>query len=362
MGNKPNKKKKNKNKEKEPIEYKKEIYKYKIVFHGEAGVGTKTGLIKKIMGDKFIDGRKVQKIILEKDNNKEIRLYLYDIDRTFFIPDYYILGYDVTNEQSFEEIKKYYDKIKNNSNSIYLLGNKIDLKNKIKVTETKAKNFANSENIKYFSISIKDDTNVKNFIKDLKLTIDNKFKDDVKRRIKDKLNGKKIKMKYKAVLLGDSGIGSKTSLLNVVVTGRFCKETVSTNGASYCSKSFLSKNNEEVNFDFWDTAGQEKLRSLSRDFIIDADVIILGFEITKYESYESINNFWYPFVMENSSADLIYLLGNKIDLYKEDIVEYKFEGEVKNFANENNLRYFPISCKTGTGIKEFVNDLVNEVF
>ena len=175
----------------------------------------------------------------------------------------------------------------------------------------------------------------------------------------DKLEGKPIKKNYNAVLLGECGVGSKTSLLTFLQGGTFDPDTMSTNNASYCSKSFLSKNNEEINFGFWDTTGQEQFISLSINFIVDTDVIILGFDIIRYESFKGVKNFWYPYVLEYSRADLIYLLANKIDLIKEEKVEYKFEEEAKNFAKENNLRYFPISCKTG---KEFIDDLVNEVY
>ena len=59
-----------------------------------------------------------------------------------------------------------------------------------------------------------------------------------------------MKKCYKAVLLGESGIGSKTSLINVVIGGRFNQNTSSTSGASYCSKTFISKNGEEITIDF----------------------------------------------------------------------------------------------------------------
>ena len=314
------------------------------------------------MGDKYIDSRKVQGLILEKDN-KEIRLYLYDTNKGIITPDCIFLGFDVTNEQSFEEIKKYYyENIKNKTNLIYLLGNKIDLKNKIKVTETEdiAKNFADSENIKYFSISIKDDINVNNFIEDLKSTIDNKFKDDDNKRMNDKMNFKPIKKIYKTVLLGENRIGSKTSLLNAIIRNEFDEHTSSTEVTSFNSKSFISKNNEEIIFEFWDTAGQEKYRELTKFFFIDSDVVILGFNITRYETFEEVKKFWYPYIIENSKADFIYLLGNKIDLYDE-VFNYE-EEEVRNFAKENNLRYFEISCKTRAGISQFIDDLVNEVF
>ena len=371
MGNKQIKKKKikkdNNNNKKE--ENKKEIYKYNITFLGDDGVGTITSLIKKIMGDKFIPGRLVQRLILEKDNI-EIRLNMFDVsDEKWMLSgilvkcsDFIILGYNMTNELSFEKIKDFYCGNKKNikTNLIYLLGNKNDSKNEIKVPESNAKSFANSENIKYFSISIKDDIDIKSFIDDLKSTIDKKLKDDINKVMNAKLTGNPIQKKYKAVLLGEAGIGSKTNLLNVITDKGFNPNSISTSGASYESKSFMSKRNEEIIFEFWDTVGQEKHRKLTKMFIIDSDVIILGFDITSYHTFEEVKDFWYPFINENSKADLIYLLGNKIDLIKEGY-EYKFEEEVKNFSKENNLRYFAISCQTKKGIYEFIDDLVNEV-
>ena len=117
MGNKQNEKRNNKEKgeTKEIIE--KEKYKYNIVFVGESGIGTKTSLIKTIIEDQFIDNRKVQHLIYEK-KNKEIILYLIDThcekEKRDSCNIYYknadciIMGYDVTNKQSFDEIELYW--------------------------------------------------------------------------------------------------------------------------------------------------------------------------------------------------------------------------------------------------------------
>ena len=139
MGNKHiNKIKKDKIKKdekKEKIEkieiIQKVIYKYNILFVGEANVGTKTSLIKRIKTGKFIDNIgddevNREKITYEKDN-KKIILYLIDTNPEKYIDpkeglnneiNYYnadciIMGYDITNKQSFEEIKSFwYNKIK----------------------------------------------------------------------------------------------------------------------------------------------------------------------------------------------------------------------------------------------------------
>ena len=77
------------------------------------------------------------------------------------------MGYDVTNRKSFQEIVDYwYKQIKelNNTKLIYLLGNKIDLKSKIKVEEKEVKIFSDENNIKFYSISVKQNINLQNFL------------------------------------------------------------------------------------------------------------------------------------------------------------------------------------------------------
>ena len=97
MGNKHNNKKRDikniNSKEKEIIneiiQFKKTqknknkiIYKYNILFVGEAGIGTKTSLIKRIKEGKFIDNIEDKKLfseqIIYEEGNKEIILYLID--------------------------------------------------------------------------------------------------------------------------------------------------------------------------------------------------------------------------------------------------------------------------------------------
>ena len=202
MGNNQNKIKKlkqnNVNKDKKYIN---DQSKYYILFVGSSGIGTKTSLIKRIKEDKFIDVTKdnntiYEKIIYEKDN-KEFILYLIDaevakkeykeleLDGEKLIvniisnypsnADCIIMGYDLTNKKSFEEIKEYYNntiKDKFKIDLIYLLGNKIDLKNKIEVAIKEAKEFADKNNIKHFQLSVKNNKNIENFIKDLKINIE----------------------------------------------------------------------------------------------------------------------------------------------------------------------------------------------
>ena len=52
--------------------------------------------------------------------------------------------------------------------------------------------------------------------------------------------------------------------------------------ASFTSKTLTMSNNTKLCFDIWDTAGQEKYRSLTRFFYKDAAIAVLVYDITLY--------------------------------------------------------------------------------
>ena len=159
---------------------------------------------------------------------------------------------------------------------------------------------------------------------------------------------------YKIVFLGDSGVGSKYSLIGQLVNNRFDTNVSSTNGASY-SSIFAQVNLGIIQLDLWDTTGQEKYRSLSKFFIKDSHCVILGYDITRKNSFDQIKVFWYNFVKNIVGDDtLIYLVANKIDLIEEKQVSEK---EAIEYANEKGIKFFRVSAKTSEGINELFGDI-----
>ncbi len=92
---------------------------------------------------------------------------------------------------------------------------------------------------------------------------------------------------YKIVFLGESGIGTKTSLISQLVNNKFDPNISSTNGASYCS-IFAQVNFWIIQLDLWDTAGREKYRIVSKFFIKDSHCVIIGYDITNKDSFNEI--------------------------------------------------------------------------
>ena len=121
----------------------------------------------------------------------------------------------------------------------------------------------------------------------------------------DENEGEEEGRNCKVVLLGESGVG-KTSIISRFINDTFEEGLVTTTGASYAGKdmAFKDYNNQVVRFEIWDTAGQEKYRSLAQIFYKDASIAILVYDITNEESFEEIKNYWYKQLKESSSPDI----------------------------------------------------------
>ena len=92
----------------------------------------------------------------------------------------------------------------------------------------------------------------------------------------------------KVVLIGESGVG-KTSIISQFTKGIFNQDIMSTNGATFSTKKKeFKKSKKTLSFEIWDTAGQEKYRSLAKMFFKDAAVALIVYDITNKPSFEEI--------------------------------------------------------------------------
>ena len=125
------------------------------------------------------------------------------------------------------------------------------------------------------------------------------------------------KINIKIALVGDCGVG-KSSIALRYTKNEFVNNYISTGGASYSNK-IIEKNGEVLQLDIWDTAGQEKFRSLGKNFYKDAFIILLVYDITLKESFENLKKTWYVEVMQNGiEKPILAIIGNKSDRYEEE--------------------------------------------
>ena len=162
----------------------------------------------------------------------------------------------------------------------------------------------------------------------------------------------------KVVLVGESAVG-KTCIISRFISGAFDSNVSSTNGASYASKNIqYDKLGKNLLLDVWDTAGQEKYRALTKFFYKDAKVAILVYDITRYDTFKSIKEFWYEQVKENGPKNIVIgIAGNKCDLYEKEEVN---ENEAREFAASIGAIFALTSAQNNSGISELFRDVGNK--
>jgi small GTP-binding protein len=169
------------------------------------------------------------------------------------------------------------------------------------------------------------------------------------------INNNEIIPDCKVIMLGDSGVG-KSSIISRYVSGYFVKDLVSTTGTNYSYKICENKD-QKVRLNIWDTAGQEKYRSLGKHFYKNAYIICIVFDITKKETFQSIKEVWYPEILKNGEEHhIIAVIGNKIDKYTEEEVN---EDECSSYAKEIDGHFFLVSAKNGKGINDMFQTLAD---
>ena len=164
-----------------------------------------------------------------------------------------------------------------------------------------------------------------------------------------------VKKDIKIILLGETGVG-KTNLINVFFGLKF-EDQIDSTLASYCNEGKFNYNNESYNYAIWDTAGQEKFRTISKLFIRDAQIILIVYSIINRKTFEQVN-FWLNLVKENleNNTYILGLVANKIDLYEHQIVT---DEEGKKIAKENNIDFLVTSAlKSPETFRKFVNKLL----
>ena len=109
----------------------------------------------------------------------------------------------------------------------------------------------------------------------------------------------------KVVILGEAGVG-KTSIIARFVNDTFKTDIKSSTGTSFTGKKMKFKDfkNKVINFEIWDTAGQELYRSLNKIVYKNSDIAILVYDITNENSFSEIQNYWYEQLKENAPKDI----------------------------------------------------------
>lgn len=157
----------------------------------------------------------------------------------------------------------------------------------------------------------------------------------------------------KVILLGDLGVG-KTCLRAQFIHHVFSAAYKTTIGGDFLTTTVEVPNEEtsetiKINLQVWDTAGQERYNLISQAFYRGADVAMLIYDTTNYESLISLRRWWSQF-FEHCHVDSpgVVIVGTKTDKTADRCIDLE---EVK-----------PILCRNDTNkLDPFVANWATDV-
>jgi len=156
-------------------------------------------------------------------------------------------------------------------------------------------------------------------------------------------------VKFKIGLVGESGVGKSCLLVRWVDDDFFTEDDKYSIGVDYKFKSITVKE-KNVKLQIYDTAGQERFRTVTASFYRGAHGILLVYDITDKESFGSRVEDWLKEIKSYTADNTpIVFVGNKCDLTEKRQVD---QATAKAFAEKYNLKFLETSAKTGTGVNE----------
>ena len=172
------------------------------------------------------------------------------------------------------------------------------------------------------------------------------------------MDDEKKEEKIKIILLGEVSTG-KTSLINVYFNYGF-SDNEKTSVSAVFFQSEIIVNEKQYLVELWDTAGQEKYRSLTKNFIRGTNIVIFVYDITDAYSFNEIENYWIDTVKDElKDSAILGIAGNKSDLFDKEVVEKK---KGKELANKIGGFFSQTSAKENPkGFQEFVKMLIEQL-
>lgn len=159
--------------------------------------------------------------------------------------------------------------------------------------------------------------------------------------------------KFMIGILGTYGIG-KTAIYNWFKQGRYIKWYEHMMGGASAQYE-VEINNKKFIVTFEDTASQERFGAemIVNRYLKNKNCVILVFDITNRNSFNDIKNKVYPEIKNSEyKIDFLILIGSKLDLKNERNILYE---EADMFAEENDMKYFEVSAKSGENMERVCN-------
>jgi len=160
----------------------------------------------------------------------------------------------------------------------------------------------------------------------------------------------------KVILIGDSGVG-KSCLLMRFSEDTFNQSFINTVGIDFKIKSIVV-DDKIVKLQIYDTAGQERFRTITAAYYRGAQGVMLVYDVTDPSSFRNIRDWVAGMMAHVDPGCRMIIVGNKCDLDdRREVPEVKGS----TLATEFGFKFIETSAKTNLNVEDAFNILVREI-
>ncbi len=162
---------------------------------------------------------------------------------------------------------------------------------------------------------------------------------------------------FKTLIIGDSSVG-KSNLLLRFSDNVFHDTFLPTIGVDFKIKN-VSVYDKSIKLNIWDTAGQDRFKTITQAYYKGAHGIVVVFDITDRTSFEHVSN-WFSEIKKNAGEGVVKILvGNKADLSESRAVQVS---EAEELAKSLGVHYLETSAKTGENVDQVFTNLSKQIY
>jgi small GTP-binding protein len=158
----------------------------------------------------------------------------------------------------------------------------------------------------------------------------------------------------RVIFIGDAGVG-KTALIHRMKTNTFKENTLPTLGAGITHMEAMAAN-RCIEYQLWDTAGQEIYRNIVPIYFRGAVCAVIVFSIDDRQSFKSVP-VWIEQLHSNTETDVgIVVVGNKIDLESNRVQQ----SDAERWASDRKHTLLWTSAATGQNVGILIEHIVTQ--
>jgi small GTP-binding protein len=159
----------------------------------------------------------------------------------------------------------------------------------------------------------------------------------------------------RSLAVGDAHVG-KSSLLLKYTNNEYHNEYMPTIGIDFRLKT-VTINNKICKLQLWDTAGQDRFRTITNTYYRGAHGVIVVYDVTSRTTFNNIPKYIDDIKLHGQTNVKFIIVGNKCD---NDTREVSTD-EGQALANKYNVPFFECSAKTGYNIDNLFDTLANNM-